>query len=99
MIYHGDGLSNEFYSVKRGGKNKKGAKILQVGIPTGRSEYWFIIICNGEQRLHFIARVWKQSMPRYKDEPPGVRVYTVCDESRSSSCSQRTKISFDDFFV
>ncbi|GAY36330.1 hypothetical protein CUMW_021470 [Citrus unshiu] len=21
-------------------------------------------------------------MPRYKDEPPGVRVYTVCDESR-----------------
>lgn len=54
----------------------------EVSIPTGRSEYWFIIICNGEQRLHFIARVWKQSMPRYKDEPPGVRVYTVCDESR-----------------
>lgn len=21
-------------------------------------------------------------MPRYKDEPPAVRVYTVCDESR-----------------
>lgn len=24
-------------------------------------------------------------MPRYKDEPPAVRVYTVCDESRSLS--------------
>lgn len=26
-------------------------------------------------------------MPRYKDEPPAVRVYTVCDESRSVSLS------------
>lgn len=40
-------------------------------------------------------------MPRYKDEPPAVRVYTVCDESRSLHgayvCFQKVETCFQCF--
>ncbi|XP_022776123.1 RNA-binding protein 48 [Durio zibethinus] len=41
------------------------------------SERWAVVGFGGKKPTSTIL-----SMPRYKDEPPAVRVYTVCDESR-----------------